>query len=447
VFKFEKQSKMPTPSENLFAWHEKPGALERLIPAWEKVVVMKKDKDIKPGSEVHLKTQIGPFKVKWIAQHTSYVPGKEFIDIQLKGPFAIWKHWHQMLPITSEESILKDTIEYEMHFGIGQSIALKSIERMFNYRHAVLKNDLEVQNEFSSPSLNIAITGASGLVGKTLTAFLKTAGHRVFSIVRKSANEGEIFWDVRSQKIDQEKLEGMDAVINLSGENIGSARWSKKKKNQIYNSRIDGTSFLVDVLNKLKKPPKVLLSASAIGYYGSENKSSVDESSSVGNDFLAKVCLDWEREANKFKAGRVVTARLGVVLSPQGGALKKMLLPFNFCLGGTLGSGKQHISWIAIDDLVYNLYRIILDETYKGPINLTSQNPVTNKEFSQTLAHVLRRPAFLPTPAFILRLIFGEMANATILSDIKAIPGILNDRAVKFYYPTLESCLRHLLGK
>ena len=444
---FEKKSTMPISVKQLFSWHEKTGALERLTPPWENITVLRKDPSLKPGSEVHLKTRIGLLNITWVAKHVEYIQDTKFTDIQLKGPFAYWKHSHCMTPKGESLSVLTDKINYKLRFGLGKGIAKQSIERLFNYRHRVLKNDLEVQKNYPSPPLTIAITGASGLVGKELTAFLLTAGHRVLPIVRKPANKSEIFWDLESGTIDKDKLEEVDAVIHLAGENIGSGRWTKQKKQRIRDSRINGTKILVDTLNSLKSPPKVLISTSAIGYYGSHYGSGADESKKAGEDFLAKVCFDWEQEAKKFKKGRLVIPRFGVVLTPKGGALQKMLLPFKLGIGGKMGSGKQLMSWIAIDDLVYNLYRLLVDQQFSGAINLTAPSPVSNQEFSKTLAKTLCRPSIFPLPAVIPRLLFGEMADSIILSDIEAIPSVLNKAGVSNYYPELSSALRHLLGK
>ena len=448
MLQFEKQSVIPVSAKKLFAWHEKAGALERLIPPWEKMKILHKDPGLKPGSEIHLQIQKGLLKMRWISRHIKYTRGSEFTDIQVKGPFAKWKHRHQTIPKGEKQSILKDEINYQLRFGLGKNKAKQLLERMFTYRHTLLKHDLEIQKNhpFSSP-LTIAITGASGLIGKELTTFLLTAGHRVFPITRKPTKKNEIFWDLKSKNIDQDKLEGMDAVIHLAGENISSSRWTFKKKTRIRNSRIIGTQILVHALNRLKTPPKVFISTSAVGYYGSQSGAGIDESAEPGIDFLAKVCVGWEAEARKFQKGRVVIPRFGIILTPKGGALKKMLFPFQWGFGGRVGSGKQLISWITIDDLIYNLYRLLHDESFSGAINLTSPNPVTNQVFALTLAKVLGRPSIFPLPAFIIRLVFGEMADATLLSSLGVQPSILNKAGIRFYYPYLDSAFQYLLGK
>lgn len=295
--------------------------------------------------------------------------------------------------------------------------------------------------------MTIVITGASGLVGSEISAFLRSAGHRVLSLVRRDPKENEILWDINSGKIESEKLEGVDGVIHLAGENIGSGRWTNEKKKRIEDSRVYGTSLLVKALNDLKLPPKVLISASAVGYYGMKGNAVVNEAAGSGDDFLAQVCEKWESEAKGFKKGRLVIPRFGVVLTPKGGALSKMLLPFKMGLGGKMGSGKQLMSWISIDDLVYQLYRLLLTPSIEGPVNLCAPQLLSNLEFSKTLASVLHRPCLFPIPAFMAKLLFGEMAEATMLSSIAAKPTKLEEARLPFYYPDLSSALKHLLGK
>ena len=444
---FIKKSEMPVSAERLFAWHENPCALERLTPPWNSVKVIRKDVGLKPESEVHLKTYLGPIPVTWVARHSEYTAGKEFCDIQVSGPFAKWVHHHRMIPKNEDQSFLEDEIEYQMYGGLGNGIANRSIEQLFRYRHTLLRHDLEVQNSFPTSPLTVVITGASGLVGFELSAFLRSAGHRVLSLVRREPKEDEILWDINAGRIETKKLEGVDGVIHLAGENIGSGRWTDEKKKRIEDSRVRGTSLLVEALNSLKSPPKVLISTSAVGYYGIKSNVVANEAAEPGKDFLAQVCEKWESEARGFKKGRLVTPRFGVVLTPKGGALSKMLLPFKMGLGGRMGSGKQLMSWVSIDDLIYQLYRLLLTPSIDGPVNLCAPHLVSNLEFSKTLASVLHRPCLFPVPAFMAKLLFGEMAEATMLSSIGAKPTKLEEAGLPFYYPDLSSALEHLLGK
>lgn len=440
------KTNMPIPVGELFSWHENHAAFKRLLPPWDKVKLLDKDPTLKTGSRLHMELKLGPLSVIWIAKHVAYNPPHEFVDIQEKGPFAKWIHRHQMIAIDPSTSTLKDHITFQTKGSIGEKFALKKIDRLFQYRHEILKHDLEVKHSFPHPSMTVAIAGASGMIGSALTTFLQTMGHRVLPIVRRKATNSEISWDPITGKIEYQKLENIDAVINLCGETIAE-RWTPQKKKRIYDSRIHTTRLLVDTLNSLENPPNAFLSTSAIGYYGNQTQGTSIESSKPGTDFLATVCAKWEAEANRFKAGRCIIPRLGIVLSSSQGALGKMTPFFRFGLGGVIGSGKQCMSWIALEDVVYAFYRILVDKELRGPINLCTPYPVTNHEFTKTLGKVLRCPTILPMKSFIVRSLMGEMGNATLLSSSFVKPSVLERFHHKFYYPQLEEALRFTFGK
>ena len=444
---YTKKSVMPVIQKKLFAWHENPCALERLTPPWNKIKVVHKDEGLQPGSKTQIKLYFGPIPFSWIARHTKYVEGEVFCDTQIKGPFSKWTHEHKMIQKSETDSFLEDRIHYKTFGNIYPRFVHNSIERLFTYRHRTLHHDLQVYHQFPSKPLKIALTGASGLIGSELAVFLRNAGHHVLPIVRREAKKDEVFWNIDSKIIEADKLEGLDAVINLAGENIGTGRWSSKKKKAILDSRIKGTAFLVETLNRLKSPPKVFISASGAGYYGSNLQTPAHETSPPGKDFLAQVCEQWEEKAKEFDKGRLVIIRPGVILSPKGGALKKMLLPFKLGLGGKLGSGKQLISWITIDDLIYQIYRILLSPHIEGPVNLCAPKPISNMEFSKTLATTLFRPCIFSQPSFLVKTIFGEMAENLLLSSIDVRPSKLEKAEMPFYYSDLSFALRHLLGK
>jgi hypothetical protein len=298
--------------------------------------------------------------------------------------------------------------------------------------------------------MKILISGATGLVGKHLVSYLETKKHEVFSLVRKNPRtEREILWDAEKgfSPVEQQKLENFDAVIHLAGAGIADERWSKERKRIIRDSRVVGTRILVDALAKAQNPPKVLVSASAIGYYGNRGDEILTEDSAPGNDFLAKVGIEWEAEAQKAKqAGiRVVNLRIGIVLSTEGGALKEMLTPFKMGVGGRVGSGKQFVSWIALDDLVRVIEFAIENENIQNALNATAPNPVRNVEFAESLGHVLHRPALVPTPEFALRLMFGELADALLFSSINVVPKKLQENNFNFQFKRIEDALVHLL--
>lgn len=297
--------------------------------------------------------------------------------------------------------------------------------------------------------MKIAITGASGLVGSELCALLTTAGHQVTRLVRHRPGEGEIYWNVKDQEIDTAGLEGHDAVVHLAGENIASGRWSPAQKKRIRNSRVDGTRLLCDALARLEHKPQVLICASATGYYPVDTGEELTEDSPPGDTFLAEICREWEAAAAPAIAAgiRVVYTRFGIVLSPRGGALAKMLTPFRLGVGGVIGSGRQVMSWIALDDAIGAIDHALNQPELRGPVNVVAPQAVTNREFTKTLGRVLGRPTILPVPAFAIRLALGEMADELLLTGMHVVPKRLLETGYTFRFPDLESALRHLLGR
>ncbi len=302
--------------------------------------------------------------------------------------------------------------------------------------------------------MRILVTGSTGLVGSALVPFLTTSGHGVTRLTRsKNFSGGKIgesvaYWNPNAKNMDSAALEGHEAVVHLAGENIAGI-WTQEKKARIRKSRVEGTRLLSRSLAELGKPPRVLVCASAIGYYGNRGDEILTEESESGEGFLAEVCREWEEacEPALEKGIRVVNLRTGLVLSPEGGALKTMLTPFRLGVGGTIGSGNQYISWISIDDMVGVIHHAINQENLEGPVNAVAPNPVTNREFTKTLARVLGRPSFFSVPEFALRILTGEMAEEMLLASTRALPRKLLDTGYKFRYPGLEGALRHLLGR
>jgi uncharacterized protein (TIGR01777 family) len=297
--------------------------------------------------------------------------------------------------------------------------------------------------------MKVAVTGASGLVGSALVPFLSGGGHEVVRLVRRAPRaEGEVRWDPARGEIDRAGLEGVDGVVHLSGENLAGGRWTAARKARLVDSRVGSTRILARALAELDRPPKVLVSMSAVGYYGARGDAWVDESSPADGDFLSRLCVDWEAAAAPaVEAGlRVAHPRLGVVLSPAGGALGKMLLPFRAGLGGVVGPGTQYMSWVAIDDVLGALHLALTAEALEGPFNVVAPEPVTNREFTKTLGRVLGRPTVTPVPAFALRLALGEMADATLLASTRVRPRRLEETGYAFRLPALEGALRHVLG-
>jgi len=297
--------------------------------------------------------------------------------------------------------------------------------------------------------MNITITGASGLVGTRLVRALKQDGHDVARLGRKrTGGAGEHAWNPEAGTVDDAALAGCDAVVHLAGENIAARRWSDVQKARIRDSRVQGTRTICQAIVRQSRKPRVLVSASAIGFYGDRGDELLTEASGAGSGFLPEVCVAWERETEAaLEAGvRVVRLRIGVVLSPEGGALAKMLTPFKLCVGGVLGSGRQYMSWIDLDDLVAAIRFALVTDGLSGAVNATTPQPVTNREFTKTLGKVLSRPTVFPMPAFAARAAFGEMADALLLASTRVMPARLEAAGFSFGYPSLEGSLRHQVG-
>ncbi|HXW56954.1 MAG TPA: TIGR01777 family oxidoreductase [Candidatus Cybelea sp.] len=293
--------------------------------------------------------------------------------------------------------------------------------------------------------MRILISGASGLIGTAASSALRADGHTVAHIVRPGGNflSGDVRWDPVAGAIELRAMEGADVIIHLSGASIGQGHWTQERKSILRASRIESTRLLVNAIEKLGHKPRVLLSASAIGYYGNRGDEVLTESSTNGSDFLAKLTSDWEAESRRADSLGVRTAllRFGVILSTRGGALPRMLLPFRLGLGGRLGSGKQWMSWVALADVVETVRAAVADERFSGPINIVAPNPVQNSKFTRVLARALRRPALFPAPAFMLRLALGEMADELLLTSQRVEPGKLKETGFPFQFPELQSAL------
>ena len=448
-----------TPTE-AFAYHERPGALQRLIPPFENVRVESSDGSLHPGSRVVLKQSLAGIPLRWIAEHTRYDPPRMFADTQKSGPFDHWLHHHRFESLGETDSRMTDAIDYRLPAGslgriLGGGLVESKLESMFAYRHRITRDDLTLGRQHALPTTRIAISGSSGLVGGTLDSLCSLLGHRPMSIVRddpsdRSLGDDEIaVWCDEGQWANQaRKLEGVDAVVHLAGKNIASNRWSDSVKKEIRDSRVIKTRQLCERLAQIDDPPKTLICASATGIYGDRGDEILSEDSVHGDDFLAEVAEQWEAACTPAKdAGiRVVHARFGLILWPTDGALSKSLLPAKL-MGGRLGAGDQWWSWIALDDVVGAIYHALATDTIEGPVNFVAPQPVRQSDFAITLGRVLSRPALIPAPAFGLRLALGEMADALLLSSTRASSAKLQSSGYRFRFRDLESAFRYMLGK
>ncbi len=298
--------------------------------------------------------------------------------------------------------------------------------------------------------MKVLITGASGLIGRALQRSFRTKGYELLLASRNEPKGAEdIKWSVEEGFADPSRLEGIDGVVHLAGENVsGGIRWTEEKKKAIRDSRVLGTRNVVNAISQLKDKPRFLISSSAIGFYGERGDEELSESSSAGDGFLAEVSREWESESRRAEdAGiRTVLLRTGIVLSKDGGALGTMLLPFKMGVGGVVGSGKQWMSWISLDDQVDVINYVIENENIRGAVNAVSPNPVTNEQFTKTLGEVLYRPTFLPLPEFAVGMIFGEMGDELLLASTKVLPRRLLDGGFQFKYPDLKGAIEHAVS-
>tara|TARA_Y100001960_G_C14726705_1_gene855323 strand:- start:494 stop:1942 length:1449 start_codon:yes stop_codon:yes gene_type:complete len=454
---YVKRSQLNYSATTVFNWHCREGAFERLNPPWQPAETIEKLGSIEDNGTITIKTKIGPLSAKWFLKHTDFIQDRQFADILIKGPFSYWKHIHKIEPQNEDTCILEDEIEYSMHGGIignilGGPIVKNLLQKMFTYRHNVLRSDLRSHSRHQPDDVTkILISGSTGLIGQALSSYLSTGGHQVVRLVRNSNlnDEGTIFWDPLNHIIDSESLEGFDYVIHLAGENVGESRWTKKKKARISDSRINSTKFLAESLSNLKCPPKALLCASATGYYGDAGNDLLNEQSPNGTGFLAQVVDEWERSTRSAtdQGIRVVNLRFGVVINPMGGALKKLLMPFKLGFGGKIGHGKQYMSWISLDDAICAIHHLMIHSTVEGPINIASPNTVTNEEFTKQLGTSLRRPTVATIPAFIIKIMFGQMGKETILASTRVDSTKLSQSGYAYIFPRIEEALEHYLGK
>jgi uncharacterized protein (TIGR01777 family) len=297
--------------------------------------------------------------------------------------------------------------------------------------------------------MNILLSGSTGLVGSALLPLLTSSGHGVRRLMRSTANvnDADVAWNPDSGEMDLGKLAGIEAIVHLAGEPIASGRWTAAKKARIRDSRVIGTRNLCQALAKLDPRPNTLISASAIGIYGDRGEELLNEQSVAGSGFLAEVCREWEAATAPAEAAgiRTVHLRFGVILTPAGGALAKMLLPFRLGIGGVLGSGRQYMSWIALDDVLGALHHLLATDTVAGAVNCVAPNPVTNHKFTKALGRVLSRPTILPAPAVAMKLALGEMADELLLASQRVEPPKLSASGYAFRLATLEDALRHVL--
>ncbi|RAV16187.1 TIGR01777 family protein [Mycolicibacterium sp. GF69] len=436
------------PLDEVFAWHTRPGAMRRLVPPWQPMKVVAEAQSLADGRAV-----LGlPGGLRWVAQHdpARYDPPRRFVDVLSSQGAASWPP-----RLVGRWTHIHDFAEApggtRVHDRVETPLPARALRSMFVYRHRQLADDLAAHRDAARAGmgpLTVAVTGASGLVGSALTAMLSTGGHRVIRLVRRTPDgHDERRWD--PDRPAPELLSGVDAVLHLAGESI-AGRFTDAHKDAIRTSRVEPTRRLARIAAEASDGPRIFVSASAIGIYGYDRGDAVlTEESVPGEGFLADVVGQWEAAtAPAAEAGlRVVTVRTGIVQSARGGTLRLMRPLFTAGLGGRLGSGRQWLAWIALDDLLDVYHRALYDARMVGPVNAVAPDAVRNADYTKTLARALRRPAVVPVPSFGPRLLLGEQgARELAEANQRVLPAKLQSLSHRFRHPSLEGALAHELG-
>ena len=457
---FSRHASTAVSAEELYEWHVRPGALERLLPPWMDVEVLRHD-GIADGARTQLRVAAGPAHMRWLAEYRDVTPGAGFTDVALESPFAEWTHVHRFLPAGDGHSVLEDAITYRLPAlptaGFAGEAVERALARLFGYRHRVTVADVERHAEWGEERLTVAITGSNGVIGKALVSFLLAGGHRVVRLVRdrraaartpKRAGERLVYWNVEEGEIDEDRLARSepDAVIHLAGESL-FAPWTTRRRKSMWESRVKGTHMLARAIARMPRPPRVMLSGSAVHYYGDTGANRAGEDQPAGEGFLADLTQAWEGAADEARTAgiRVVHPRVGVVVTPTGGALSALLPVARVGLSGWSGDGRSYLSWVSLDDVLYAFLHLLRSDV-SGPVNITAPNPVHQRTVVETVGAVLKRPTPLRVPDRLVRTVGGRMARET-LASLRVVPERLLSEGFTFQYPNLEDALRHVLGR
>ncbi len=438
----------------LFAYHVAPGALERLLPPSSGVVIRRRA-PVAEGSEVELAVPFGPFKRRWLARHSAVRAPDGFVDEQVSGPFAAWRHQHRFLSAEGGATLLDD-ITYTPPGGrlakLVDCFVTGQLQRTFHWRHERTRRDLDRQRQYSAqPRLTVGVSGANGLVAGELIPFLTTAGHTVKPFARSRADAAAIAWDPLRGRIDEAALGSCDAVVHLAGASVAQ-RWTPSAMAMIRDSRVAGTRLVAEAVVRQAAAGgrvKTLIIASGVNCYPSSDLEQDEESPASGSGFLSDVVRAWEAAAEPARAAgvRVVHLRIGMVLSAAGGGLAQLLTPAGLGLGGPVAGGEQWLSWIDLDDLVGLIHQALHDQRLEGPLNAVAPEPVRQGHFAEVLGRVLSRPAFMPFPAWAVRRLLGQMGEELLLSSIRALPRRATLSGFTFCSPDVATALRFQLAR
>ena len=457
---FRHEFRVPHRPDPVFAWHTRPGAFERLTPSWLTMRLAAPPAAHPDDAELTIAVARGPVRFDWRLRRRDLAEGRRFTEEQVAGPFQRWVHTRHFEPDGAGGTRVLNEIDFEppaggAGTGLAAPTVLAELERVCAFRAARTTHDLALHERWTAqPWLTVAITGASGLLGTALRAFLASGGHRVVALVRdreRAAAADSIYWNPEGEEIAPDALVGIDAVVHLAAETLVQLpRWTADKKRRILESRVRGTALIARaVATAHQRGPRVLVSMSGAGYYGDRGEELLTEESRGGKGFLADVCKAWEESTRRARGAgvRVVNLRAGPVMSPAGGMLEKVLIPFRMGICGRVGSGRQYVPWINIDDMMGVFLQALMDARLDGPVNACAPNPVTNATFADILGRVLGRPTLVPVPTLVVKAGLGEMGVETLLASQRARPARLLGAGYAFLIEGLEESLRFQLGR
>ena len=434
-------------AEFTYDWHTRDGAFERLKPPWEALQVLGADGAFEHRS-VHLKLKRFGVPIYWTSHHKDVIPGRQFVDEQVKGPFKYWRHAHIFQPLSDDRTKLIDEIDFKLPLSpvshlIGGGAVKKDIAKMLLYRHDTLKHDLQLQYAWPLEPQVIAISGTSGLIGSHLVPFLTAAGHTVKRLVRKQRPDWsyELCWDPEVGILDD--FSDVTMIIHLAGESIASPlRWNDQKKNRISRSRIRSTQALVQQLRDIPNKVTTFVCASAIGIYPSSHQI-MTENSPHGDRFLSQVVAAWEAECDPIRdAIRVCNARFGTVLHPAGGIIQRLKPLMAMGVLGRIADGSQYMSWVSLDDAMRAIYAMLANPSFMGPVNVVSPHAQPQKEWIKEWAKVAFRPSIAPLPKTIVEDVMGEMGEELLLQSQRVSPRKLNDQNFQFQCSSMTDVCR-----
>jgi uncharacterized protein len=451
---FVKRTRIEAPAELVMAWHARPGALERILPPWEKLRIVEWNRDLRDGARAVFTVSIAGIPRTWVADHFGYIEGRQFCDVQPKGPFAYWHYVHKADPDGPNACYYEDNIEYQLPFGalgsmLGGRYVRERLERIYAYRHATVKHDSQLHAQFSRQPLRILVTGASGMLGSRLVHFLSAGGHSVGILTRGTAPTYAkvVAWNPQQGILPREQLEGFDAIVHLDGLRE-TASVGLRRAERLKSERTLSTQLLCETLARLDTPPGVLICGSSTAFYGDRGETELSEADRPGNGSLSGLARAREELAEPLSAHgiRVAHLRFGTVLTSAGGMLRRRLLARRLGFSYELGDGARYRSWVSLDDAMGAILHVIGRTDISGPVNVTAPNPVSEREFGSLLANALGRSLPLHFPAALLRGFMGDGGEEAILASARVQPARLLAADYDFRHPDLDVALRHLLG-